>query len=161
MPKKNNHQTSSDLVVGADVLGRQLSRWVKGALFFRRPPEGAMRRAQLQLALAAVAAVLERLELRARCVELCVALRDGLAQLRVLLLERRVRRAVEEAREHRVLRHEARAASVELYCELAHDAAERDALLAEAVELGRGRHEGVDDRNSKIAAARGVNDVAR
>ena len=47
----------SDLVVGADVLGRQLSRWVKGALFFAAlPPHGAMRRAQLQLALAAVAA---------------------------------------------------------------------------------------------------------
>ena len=47
----------SDLVVGAEVLGRQLSRWVKGALFFAAlPPHGAMRRAQLQLALAAVAA---------------------------------------------------------------------------------------------------------
>ena len=75
-----------------------------------------------------------------------------LPQLRVLLLERRVRRAVEEARKHRVLRHEARAASVELYCELAHDAAERDALLAEAVELGR---------HFRIRSTRGVNRRAR
>ena len=65
----------SDLVRWRWPLVAASSRWVKGALFFAAPPlQGAMRRAQLQLALAAVAAaVAEGAEAGATCEGCCEA----------------------------------------------------------------------------------------